>query len=324
MSAPKHVVLAGVSGFIGAHLDSYYRGLGARVSRIGRSGPDARWGEREKIAALLEGADLLINMAGKSVNCRYHEANRREILRSRVETTRELREIVASLKNPPPVWMNASTATIYRDARDRPMTESTGEIGSGFSVSIATAWEAEFFAGDLPGVRRVALRMAIVLGDGSALVPLTRLARLGIGGPQMDGRWPASRARLAAGTYHRFGGGGGTQKMSWVHIDDVISAIEFIRDHEELDGAINVSSPGTVTNAEFMRELRRSVGVPVEMPAFRWMIEPAMAVLRTESEMILKSRWVIPETLENAGFTFGYPTLAPALTQIATYRAIPA
>ncbi|WP_245981925.1 epimerase [Mycetocola tolaasinivorans] len=324
MSPLGHVVLAGASGFIGEHLETYYRGLGARVSRIGRSGPDARWGDRAGIAALLEGADLLINMAGKSVNCRYHEANRAEILRSRVETTRELREIMAGLVNPPPVWMNASTATIYRDARDRPMTESAGEIGRGFSVSIATAWEDEFFAGELPGVRRVALRMAIVLGDRGALVPLTRLARFGLGGPQIDGHWPATRTRRETGVHHGFGGGGGGQKMSWIHIDDVVSAIEFIRARPSLAGAINLSAPGAVTNAEFMRELRASVGVPIGLPAFRWMLEPAMAVLRTEPEMVLKSRWVYPEALENAGFAFGYPTLPSALRQIATYRVMSA
>ncbi|MEO7124310.1 MAG: NAD-dependent epimerase/dehydratase family protein, partial [Lacisediminihabitans sp.] len=182
-----HIVIAGASGFIGRYLTAAFHAEGARVSTIGRHGADASWGDSEGIARLLDGADLLINLAGKSVNCRYGAANRSEILRSRIDTTRELADAVAASQNPVPLWLNASTATIYRHAEDRPMTESTGEIGTGFSVSIATIWEREFFARELPKTRRVALRMAIVLGDGSVLTPLGNLARFGLGGPQLDG-----------------------------------------------------------------------------------------------------------------------------------------
>ncbi|MET4051641.1 NAD dependent epimerase/dehydratase family enzyme [Frigoribacterium sp. PvP054] len=315
-----HIVLAGASGFIGQHLAEAFRAEGARVSLIGRHGPDASWGDTAGITALLEGADLLVNLAGKSVNCRYGPENRAEIMRSRVETTRELKEAVLACTAPPRVWMNSSTATIYRHAEDRPMTESTGEIGSGFSVDVATSWEAEFFSGELPSTRRVALRMAIVLGDGSALVPLMGLVRAGLGGPQLDGPWPATRARLAAGTYHREGRGGGRQKFSWIHVDDVLGAIRFARADDSLEGVLNLSSPNPSDNRGMMRTLRRVLGVPVGLPAWRWMLELGTAVLRTETELVLKSRWVLPERLVEGGYEFVHPHLDEALKSIVAGR----
>jgi NAD dependent epimerase/dehydratase family enzyme len=315
-----HIVLAGASGFIGQHLAAAFRAGGARVSLIGRHGPDASWGDTAGITALLDGADLLVNLAGKSVNCRYGPANRAEIVRSRVETTRELKEALLACTAPPRVWMNSSTATIYRHAEDRPMTESGGEIGSGFSVDVATAWEAEFFAGALPATRRVALRMAIVLGDGSALTPLMNLTRAGLGGPQLDGPWPATRARLAAGTYHREGRGGGRQKFSWIHVDDVLGAIRFARDDDSVDGVLNLSSPNPSDNRTMMRTLRRVLGVPFGLPAFRWMLELGTAALRTETELVLKSRWVLPERLVDGGYEFVHPHLDEALKSIVAGR----
>lgn len=315
-----HIVLAGASGFIGQHLAEAFRAEGARVSLIGRHGPDASWGDTAAITALLEGADLLVNLAGKSVNCRYGPENRAEIMRSRVETTRELTEAVLACTAPPRVWMNSSTATIYRHAEDRPMTESTGEIGSGFSVDVATSWEAEFFSAELPATRRVALRMAIVLGDGSALVPLMGLVRAGLGGPQLDGPWPATRARLAAGTYHREGRGGGRQKFSWIHVDDVLGAIRFARADESLEGVLNLSSPNPSDNRGMMRTLRRVLGVPFGLPAWRWMLELGTAVLRTETELVLKSRWVLPERLVEGGYEFVHPHLDEALKSIVAAR----
>jgi NAD dependent epimerase/dehydratase family enzyme len=315
-----HIVIAGASGFIGQHLAAAWRARGARVSEIGRSGPDARWGDTAAITALLEGADLLVNLAGKSVNCRYGPANRAEIMRSRVETTRELREAVLACAAPPRLWLNSSTATIYRHAEDRPMTESTGEIGTGFSVDVATSWEREFFSGELPGTRRVALRIAIVLGDGSALVPLMNLARAGLGGPQLDGPWPATRARLAAGTHHRQGAGGGRQKFSWIHVDDVLGSVDWLREHDEVDGVVNLSSPNPSDNRTMMGIVRRAVGMPVGLPATRWMLELGTAALRTETELVLKSRWVTPERLTEGGYEFVHPHLDAAVKQIAAER----
>ena len=309
-------MIAGASGFIGQHLAAAFRSDGDTVTTVGRSGADARWGNTAAITDLLDGADVLINLAGKSVNCRYNAANRAEIFRSRVETTRELARAIADCEHPPALWINSSTATIYRHADDRPMTEVSGELGAGFSVNVATTWEKEFFGADLPGTRKVALRMAIVLGDGSALVPLARLARFGLGGPQLDGRWFATKEGLREGTYHQFKTRGGRQKFSWVHLDDVLGSIRFLMGREDLDGVFNVTAPNPTDNRTLMSTIRRVLGIPVGLPAFRWMLELGSIAIRTETELILKSRWVVPARLEEAGYEFRYPQLRPALEDI--------
>ncbi len=315
------IVIAGASGFIGAYLAEAFRSEGAEVRLIGRRGADAAWGQTAAITDLLEGADLLINLAGKSVNCRYGPANRAEILRSRIETTRELGAAIAACRVPPTLWINSSTATIYRHAEDRPMTESTGEIGTGFSVGIATAWEQELAAAPTPRTRKVALRMAIVLGDGSALLPLLRLVRFGLGGPQLDGPWFRTRARVAAGTFHEFRARWGRQKFSWIHISDVLGIVRFLREHEELAGAVNASSPHPVDNVTLMRTLRRVLRVPFGLPAPRPVLEVGTALIRSETELVLKSRWVVPERLIAAGYAFEYPELEPAVRQIVNQRS---
>ena len=310
------IVIAGASGFIGHYLAAAYRARGADVRLIGRAGPDASWGDTAAITRLLDGAELLINLAGKSVNCRYGAANRAEIMRSRIDTTRELADAVEACAAPPPLWINSSTATIYRHADDRPMTESTGEIGTGFSVGIATAWERELAAADAPRTRRVALRMAIVLGDGSALRPLLRLVRFGLGGPQLDGPWFRTKARVEAGTFHEFRSRWGRQRFSWIHLADVFGIIEFLRKHPELDGPVNASSPHPVDNVELMRTLRRVLRAPFGLPAPRAVLEIGTALIRSETELVLKSRWVVPEKLLAAGFQFEYPDLEPAVREI--------
>ena len=310
------VVIAGASGFIGQYLAHAFRKSGSEVTLIGRSGPDARWGDTAAITALLDGADLLVNLAGKSVNCRYTPANRAEILRSRVETTRELSDAIAACAVPPPLWINSSTATIYRHADDREMTESTGELGAGFSVEVATEWERELYRRDLPGTRRVALRMAIVLGDGSVMTPLSLLARVGLGGAQLDGRWFSTRARRESGTFHEFRTAGGRQRFSWIHIADVLGIIHFLRDHPELDGPVNASSPNPSDSRTVMSTLRRVLRVPFGIPAPRCVLEIGSAVIRTETELVLKSRWVVPERLLAAGYRFEFPELEPALRDI--------
>lgn len=291
--------MAGASGFMGTRFAELFRAEGDEVVTVGRgASADARWGDIRGIAALVDGSDLLLNLAGKSVNCRYHDRNKAEIFRSRLETTRELGVAVATVDAPPPVWMNASTATIYRHADDRPMTESTGELGSGFSVEVATSWERVFFEAARDGVRQVALRTAITLGDGSALTPLVGLTRLGLGGPQVGGTTPH-----------------GEQRYSWVHLDDAYRAIRFL-ETADLDGPVNVTSPNPSTNREVMATLRRVLGVPFGLPLQRWMLELGAFGLRTETELILKSRWVLPERLLAAGFEFEHPDLEEALRQI--------
>jgi uncharacterized protein (TIGR01777 family) len=295
----RRIVIAGASGFVGRYLSDRFAASGDTVSTIGRSAADASWGDPAAIRALLDGSDILINLAGKSVNCRYTRKNKAAIFSSRLLTTAQLGEAVQAIEHPPAVWFNASTATIYRHADDHPMTDETGEIGSGFSVNVATAWEREFFAHPRQGVRQIALRMAIVLGDGSALTPLVMLARLGLGGPQFGGKTHGAR-----------------QRFSWVHIEDVHRAIEFLISRSEIAEPVNVSSPNPVDNRELTATLRRVLGVRFGMPLFGWMLELGAFAIRTETELLLKSRWVVPSSLLAAGFEFEFPKLEGALRDI--------
>jgi NAD dependent epimerase/dehydratase family enzyme len=315
-------VIAGASGFVGTALVRAFEHDGYAVRTIGRSEP-VGWSGVDAIRAAVDGADVVVNLAGKSVDCRYTDRNRDEILRSRVDTTHLLRQAISEATRPPTVWLNASTATIYRHTMRQPHTEQTGELGEGFSVDVAREWEREFFAGTLPQTRRVALRMAIVLGDGPATNMLVRLARIGLGGPQIDGWWPFPHRRYRGIGSHPSGDGRartypthGRQKFSWIHIDDVVGAVRFIRDHDGLSGPVNLASPHPSDNRTLMRTLRRLVRMPIGLPAWRWMLEPAMWVLRTEPELVLKSRWVLPGILDGAGFTFQHPDLEPALRDV--------
>ncbi len=319
--APR-VVLGGGSGFIGRTLQAAFEAEGYEVAVIGREGPDARWDDPASILRVVDGAELVVGLAGRSVNCRYNDKNREEILRSRVDTTRALREAIVAAKRPPSVWMNASTATIYRYALDRPQTETDTELDTGFSPDVGRTWEAELFAGDLPATRRVALRTTIVFGDdGAATALLFRLARFGLGGPQFDGWWFRHRRYRGIGSdptahspeIHR---SKGRQQFSWIHIDDVVGALQFIRDHPEVSGFVNLSAPEQVENRTLMAALRRVVRAPFGMPAWRFMLEPAMWMLRTEPELVLKSRWVAPRVLVEAGYEFQHPELEPALRDI--------
>lgn len=309
------VVIGGSTGFMGRHLIPRFRAEGREVVTISRSGADLRWGDQVGIDRAVDGAALVIGLAGKSVNCRYTPENRAEIFRSRLDTTSSLSTAIARASAPPALWVNSSTATIYRHAEDRPMTESTGEIGTGFSVEVAKAWEKALFADDLPDTRRVALRSTIVLGHGGVLEPLKGLARLGLGGAQYDGRWPVSAARRAAGTGHFPGARRGRQRFSWVHIDDVARIIDFVEQTPSLEGPVNAAAPNPVDNVEFMATVRRVLGARVGPPMPRWMLELGAIGIRTETELILKSRWVLPEKLTAAGFEFRYPDLEHAVRE---------
>ncbi|MGP6172163.1 epimerase [Microbacterium sp. A204] len=309
------VVIGGSSGFMGRRLQEKYRAEGREVTTISRSGADLSWSDHSGIDQAIDGAALIIGLAGKSVNCRYTPENRDEIFSSRLQTTAALSHAIQAAAAPPALWVNSSTATIYRHAEDRPMTESSGEIGTGFSVEVARAWEKALFADDLPHTRRVALRSTIVLGHGGVLGPLKNLARIGLGGAQHDGWWPVSRARKAAGTAHLPGAKHGRQRFSWVHIDDVTRIIDFLEQHPELDGAVNAAAPNPVDNTTFMATVRRVLGVRFGPPMPRWMLELGAIGIRTETELILKSRWVLPEKLVAAGFEFEYPTLEGAVRE---------
>ncbi|MFO1444881.1 TIGR01777 family oxidoreductase [Bacillus sp. Bva_UNVM-123] len=289
------VVLAGGTGFIGKYFETKFQDLGYEVKNISRQSHNISWDSSEGIGEALEDAELLINLAGKSVNCRYNEKNKREIMVSRISTTEILGRSILACKNPPKVWVNSSTATIYRHAEDRPMTEAKGEIGSGFSVDVATNWEETFFSFDLPNTRQIALRIAIVLGkDGGVMKPYLNLAKFGLGGVQ----------------------GSGNQKFSWIHIEDLFQIVLFLNQREELSGVFNCSAPNPVNNQEFMKLIRTELNVPFGLPTPKWLLELGAMIVKTETELVLKSRWVIPERLEHEGYTFTFNTLNEALRDI--------
>ncbi len=302
----RTVVIAGGNGFLGQHLRRHFQELGYRVVVLGRTvaaGPDAVPWDARTLGAWaheLEGAEALVNLAGRTVDCRYNEANKHEIIASRVESTRVLGEAVAACAVPPKVWLNSSTATIYADTEgDEPAnTEAAGVIGTGFSVEVAKSWEDAFAACAAPATRKVALRTAIVLGrDGGAFPVMAKLARLGLCTPQGTGR----------------------QWVSWLHIQDFCRAVEFLITKTDAAGAFNLCAPNALTNRDFNALLGQKLRPLLRLPQPRWLLEVGAFVLRTETELILKSRKVYPQRLLDAGFTFRYATCEQAVTALLRF-----
>lgn len=308
------IILAGGRGFLGQLLSDWFHLRGWEVGVLTRTPTPATDGIRQVEwdgASLanwtqeLEGAVAVINLAGRSVDCRYTQRNRDEILRSRLQPTRVLGEAIARCHTPPGVWLNSSTATIYRHSFSTAWDES-GEIGGcpeakdEFSVLVAMEWERVFAEAQTPGTRKAALRTAMVLGLGrnSVLPTLLRLARFGLAGRMGSGR----------------------QFVSWIHAEDFCRAVEWITKHDSLAGAVNLAAPNPVTNQELMAAIRELSGMPLGLPATRGMLELGALLLRTETELILKSRRVIPGLLLETGFTFQYPDLRRALQTFARVR----
>lgn len=306
----RRMVIAGGSGFLGGVLAEYFRKLEYQIVILTRSLHSAIPGIRCVIwdgenlgdwARELDGADTLINLAGLSVNCRYNTRNRRRILDSRLDSTRVLGEAIAGCARPPRVWLNSSTATIYRH-NFGPAWDESGEIAGSpeakdiFSVEVATAWENIFNEAKTPGTRKVLLRSAMVLGlGGNSVFPaLRRLVRSGLGGKMGSGR----------------------QYVSWIHQEDYCRAVEWILAHDDISGPVNIAAPNPLTNADMMRTFREVCRMPIGLPAALWMLEIGAFFLRTETELIIKSRRVIPGRLSKGGFQFRYAFIRDAFEDL--------
>lgn len=298
----KKLIIAGGSGFLGQVLVDYFQNGVAEIVVLSRSTKASYNNVRFLVwdatnlgswQSELEHADVLINLTGKSVDCRYNVANKAEILRSRIDSTRVLNQALLVCAVPPKHFINSSTATIYQHSLHEPNDEN-GIVGSDFSMNVAKAWEAAFFETETRRTLKTAIRTSIVLGkNGGALVPMKRITKLGLGGKQ----------------------GSGQQMMSWIHALDYARAVEFII-AKQLDGVVNVTAPHPVKNHVFMTELRRNLNARFGLNSPKFLLELGAVFMRTETELLLKSRFVIPRRLLNAGFTFEYPSIDKTLNNL--------
>lgn len=300
----KKIVITGGTGFLGLYLTKFFTEKGYHVYIISRSKranqPNVtylQWDGKTlgNWTESIENAEAVINLAGKSVNCRYNENNKRIINESRVFATQSIGKAIQQAKQPPKVWLNGGSATIYRHSEDKQMTEKDGELGDNFSVDVCKNWEKTFHQYDTPNTRKVFMRISIVLGKDGGVAPVLRnLVRCGLGGTQGHGR----------------------QFVSWLHVHDYARMVEWLMQSDDFEGIVNCVSPKPVTNADFMKAFRQAYGVPFGLPQPKWMLEMGAIMIGTETELILKSRNVVPERLQQAGFVFEYPTLEKALAQI--------
>lgn len=294
------IIIAAGTGFLGKNLEKYFSEKGNQVYILTRN-PKRKneflW-DAETLGEwknLLEDSDVLINLAGKSVDCRYTEKNKREIYDSRINSTKVLQQAVDNCINKPKIWLNASSATIYVHSEKHLNTEENGIIGDDFSMNICKSWEKEFFKTKNPDTRKVALRTSIVLGhNGGAFTKLRMITKLGLGGKQ----------------------GRGNQNVSWIHIDDFCRAVEWIIENANISEEINLTAPNPLNNEEFMRKLRKEMKIPFGLNAQVWQLEIASIILGTETEVLLKSRNVYPEILIQNGFQFLYPTVEKAFENL--------
>jgi uncharacterized protein (TIGR01777 family) len=306
------IVIPGGSGQVGTILARAFHGDGHDVVVLSRRPEMRGWRVVEWDGVTLgawqleiDGADVVINLAGRSVNCRYNAANRREILDSRTASTRAIGEAIGRASRPPHVWLQASTATIYAHRFDAANDERSGVLGGTerdapdawrFSIDVARAWERTCDEAVTPATRKVLLRSAMTMSadEGGVFDALLGLVRRGLGGSAGSGR----------------------QFVSWIHYEDFVAAVRWLIERRDMDGAVNLASPHPLPNAEFMRMLREAYGVPFGLPARDWMLEIGAAFMRTETELILKSRRVVPQRLLECRFTFKFPSWSDAAADL--------
>lgn len=305
------IVIPGGSGQVGVMLSRHFHANCHEVVVLSRTPTPAPWRvvawDAESLGpwvAELDGADAVVNLAGRSVNCRYTPTNRKLITESRVRSTEVVGKAVGAAKTPPRVWLQASTATIYAHRFDAANDERTGILGGTepdlpdtwkFSYGVCRAWEDTLAVAETPTTRKVAMRAAMVMSPdrGGVFDTLLWLVRRRLGGRAGDGQ----------------------QFVSWVHETDFVRAVEWLIDHD-MTGPVNIAAPNQLPNAAFMRALRRAWGVRLGLPAARWMVELGVWAMRTESELVLKSRRVVPGRLLEAGFTFRFPTWPEAVADL--------
>ena len=303
------IILAGGGGFLGTALAGRFAARDDEVIVLTRTPHGRSDGAREiawdaksvgEWAQFLDGAELVVNLTGKSVDCRYTKENRRLIIASRVDSTRAIGEAISKCKTPPRVWLNASSATLYKHSFDKPMDENgetgaTPEARDEFSVDVIRQWEGALDEAKTPATRKIALRITLVFGKSGGVFPvLRRLAKFGLAGAM----------------------GGGRQMVSWIHEEDFCRAVEWIAAHENLSGPINLAAPGPLSNREMMRLVREACGAPFGLPAAKWMLEVGAFFLRTETELLIKSRYVVPGRLLASGFQFQFPDMCGALVDL--------
>lgn len=295
-----NILIAGGTGFLGEALMNHFKTLNHHVEILTRNATRAhhiKWNGTsiDTWTEAIERCDVLINLCGKSVDCRYTASNKKAIMESRITTTELLSLAVANAKNPPSIFINASSATIYIHAENQPMTEATGIIGDDFSMNVCKRWEDCFFKTEFPNTRQVAIRTSIVLAAKDGAFPKLKWATLlGMGGHYGDGN----------------------QMVSWIHIDDFCAAVSFIIANKHIEGPINVTAPTPISNRVFMKHLRVSRKIPFGINPSKLLLEFGCFMARTETELLLKSRWVIPERLLKNGFTFKYPEIESALDKL--------
>lgn len=298
------ILIAGGSGFLGRALIDHFSNRGFEIVALTRGKQrhekGVSWINWDSAnlggwISELRGIDVIINLTGKNVNCRYHEKNRLEILRSRTDSVKTISRGLAQAGVTVPLWLQASSATIYRHAEDRPMTEHNGEEGTGFSVEVCRAWESAFDKVQNAG-RKILMRTGIVLGrDGGAWPVLRRLASLGLGGPM----------------------GKGSQYVSWLHVTDFVRMIEWFINNQSARGVYNCTSPGPLPNRDLMQHISERCGRLLRLRSPEWLLQAGARVIGTETELILKSRWVVPARLVDEGFQFSYTSIDKALIDLS-------
>ncbi len=291
------ILIAGGTGFIGSYLSSRFRQSGFEVNIVSRGHNHVQWTVAELVKAL-EQTDVLINLAGKTINCRHTGENKNLIYNSRIDTTRMLGDALQKCKNKPQLWINASASAIYKSSNEKCHTESNYEPGNNFLAKVVLDWEQTFFGYKIPGVRQVALRTSVVLGkNGGAFKPLQMLTKYGLGG----------RA------------GSGKQYFSWIHIEDYFRIIEFCIDHKNIEGAINTTSPTPLPNSQFMKKMREVTGIKVGLPAPGFAIKLGARFIDTEADLLLDPVNYYPEVVLKNGFEFKYPDCESAIKDLINH-----